>query len=161
MADLVTNVAKGRAVELHNRVVNNDPATSGLMLTVLRASGLAGDTVLLDCLTLAQVLSISPEVTNSGYNRITLTDTDLTGFGFVTDNVNNWNIVDTPNVTWPAVLAGDLWAKLIFNYVPIVGTSTDAQITPMTIHDFPWTPNGGFITANVNNYMRAIGLPGL
>ncbi|MFN7883014.1 MAG: hypothetical protein ACK5PF_08385, partial [bacterium] len=53
MANIVFNIAKGRVVELYNRVKSNDPANSALSLGPIDTSGLDSDATRIDVDTLA------------------------------------------------------------------------------------------------------------
>jgi hypothetical protein len=43
MANIVFNIAKGRVVELYNRVKSNDPANSAIILVPIETTGLESD----------------------------------------------------------------------------------------------------------------------
>ncbi len=136
MGQLVTNVGRGRAVELHNRVDGNDPANSALILVVLAATGLESDDVLRDKTTLADLVSgTTNEVTNTGYSRKVLTDADLAA-----PTVDN--ALDKVTLTFgtqtfggPNVAAGDSWRKLFVCYDSDTTAGTDANIIPIVGHD--------------------------
>jgi len=148
MADFVFNVAKGRVAELVNRVQSNDPANSALVAVVLAASGLESDATLIDADTLAAVVAgTTNEVTNSGYSRIVLTDADLSAIA--PDDTNDRMDVDIPDLAWTAIVAGDGWSKIVICYDNDTTTGTDANIIPLTCHDFVVTPDGSDITAVV------------
>ena len=149
MADFVFNIAKGRVVEYYNRVENNDPSTSALIVLVLATAGLETDAVLRDVDTVtALVAGTTNEVTNTGYARKTLTDTELAALP-APDDTNDRYDVDIPDQTWTAVAAGDGWSKLVIAYDDNTGTGTDANIIPLTAHDFVLTPDGSDITAQI------------
>lgn len=149
MADFVFNIAKGRVVEYYNRVENNDPSTSALIIVVLATSGLEADSAMRDEDTLDQVLNgTTNEVTNSGYARKTLTDTELAALP-APDDANDRYDIDIPDQTWTAVAAGDGWSKLLVCYDGNTGTGDDTNIVPLTAHDFVVTPDGSDITAQI------------
>lgn len=148
MADLVFNIAKGRAVELYNRVDSNDPTNSALIITVIDANG-DTDATMRDRDDLAALLAgTANEVTNSGYARKTLTDADLTAFA--PDDTNDRVDLDIPDQTWTGVAAGTAWTDLLVCYDNDTTAGTDASIVPLTLHDFAVTPTGGDITAQIN-----------
>lgn len=156
MANFVFNVAKGRAVELYNRVLTSDPVNSALVLVVLSTTSLEADGVLIDYDTLDALLAgPSSEVTNAGYARKVLAAADLAAIA--PDDVNNRFAIDLSDQTWTAVSAGTDWAKLLVCYDPDRTSGTDASIIPMTAHDFTLTPDGGSITATIADIMRAAG----
>lgn len=146
MANLVFNVALGRAAEFFNRIDSNDPAAAELVIMVLATAGLEADSVLRDKTTFADIVSgTTNEVTNGGYAKKVLTDADV---AFVVDHANDRVDLDIADQTWTGVAAGDGWSKLIIGYDP-VGTQTMTDIIPMTMHDFVVTPDGSDITAQI------------
>ncbi len=146
--DIVFNVALGRAVELYNRVDSNDPADSALVVSVVNSSATAVTLKRLD--TLAEVMADADtaEVTNTGYARKVLTDADITAF--VPDDVNDVIELDIPDQTWVGIASGDAWTDMVIAYDADSTSGTDADIVPITSHDFAVTPNGGDITAVFN-----------
>lgn len=149
MADFVFNIAKGRVVEFFNRVDTNDPANSALVIVVLATSGLESDATLRDADTLAAVVAgTTNEVTNTGYARKTLTDADITMPA--PDDTNDRFDLDIADQTWTGVAAGDGWSKLLVCYDSDTTAGTDANIIPLTAHDFVLTPDGSDITAVIN-----------
>ncbi len=146
MANLVFNIALGRVAELYNRVDINDPANSALIIAVLATAGIEADATLKDVDTLAAVVAgTTNEVTNSGYARKTLTDVDIVAFA--PDDTNDRVDLDIPDQTWTAVAAGDGWNDVVISYDSDTTSGTDANIVPMTLHDFVVTPDGSDITA--------------
>ena len=146
MADLVFNIAKGRVAELYNRVDSNDPANSALVVVPVDV-GATTDATLRDFATLATVLAGGvTERTTGGWNRKTLTDVDLAAFA--ADNVNDRVDVDIPDLTWTAVTAGAV-TDLIICYDNDTTTGTDANLIPLTLHDFPITPDGSDVVAQI------------
>lgn len=153
MADLVCNIAKGRAVELVNRVRSNDPSTSAIIVIPLAAAGLEADDVLRDADTFAALVAgATNEATNTGLGRKVLTDAELAAYALILDDTANTYAADAPDLVW-ATVANDGTgpvAKLVFCYDADTGTGTDANLTPISVHDFVVTPNGGQITAQIN-----------
>lgn len=126
----------------------NDPANSALVVVVLATTGLETDAVLIDKDTLADVVSgTTDEVTNTGYARKVLTDTDITVL--TPDDTNDRVDLVIPDQTWTAVAAGSNWSKLLVCYDNDTTAGTDANIIPLTAHDFVVTPDGSDITADV------------
>ena len=149
MADQVFNIALGRVAELYNRVDLNDPANAVLTIVVLATAGIETDAVLKDSTDLADVLAgTTNEVTNAGYARIELVDTDLVAMA--PDQANDRMDLDIPDQTWAAVAAGDGFNDFLTNFDSDSVAGTDANIVPMTMHDFVVTPDGSDITAQIN-----------
>lgn len=148
MANIIFNIALGRVAELYNRVDLNDPANSAIIIAVLAQSGIETDAVLKDKDDLAAVVSgTTNEVTNTNYARKVLTDTSLVAFA--PDDTNDRVDLDIPDQTWTAVAAGDNWSDIIICYDSDTTAGTDANIVPMTLHDFSLTPDGSDITAQI------------
>jgi hypothetical protein len=149
MGDFVFNIAKGRVTELVNRVNLNDPANSVVIVAVWNA-GAATDATLKDYTTHAAVEADAnaAEVTNTGYARKVLNDTS--GMTVTTDQTNDRVDVDMPDQTWTAVAAGSAWTDLSTSYDNDSTAGTDANVVPMTWHDFIVTPDGSDIVAQVN-----------
>lgn len=155
MGNLVFNISKGRVAELYNRVDSNDPANSELVVVAI-AAGSTTDASFLDFDTLAQCLpgaGGAAEVTNTGYARKHLTDVDIVAFA--PDDVNDRVDLDFGDQTWTAVAAGTNWTDLIIGYDSDNTAGTDANVVPLTLHDFVVTPDGSDITAQVNVFFRA------
>jgi hypothetical protein len=149
MANFVFNIAKGRAVELYNRVDTNDPGTATLKIVVLEASGLETQANLEDSLTLSEVLDgATNEQTTMG--RKSLDDTVLAAF--TNDTTNNRNDLDLPDQTWTGA-TGNAVGALVICYDP--NSSADTAIIPLSHHDFSVTPDGSDITAQINVFFRA------
>jgi len=148
MGNFVFNIAKGRVAELYNRVDTNDPANSALVVIVWNTG--TGDATLLDLDTVAAIEGDAgtAEVGNTGYSRKVLTDTDIVAFA--PDDTNDRVDLDIPDQTWSAVGAGTAWTDLSIDYDNDTTGGTDANIVPLTWHDFAVTPNGGDITAQID-----------
>lgn len=150
MGDFVFNVAKGRVAELYNRVKTNDPGPSGLMVVAINTSETDGNLKDLDTLAAVLANGNTAEVTNSGYARKILIDSDLNALS--PDDSNDRMDLDFADQAWSAVGAGDGWTDLIVCYVPDVGSpmTPDSAIIPLTQHDFAITPDGSDVTAQLN-----------
>ena len=149
MADQVFNIALGRVAELYNRVDTNDPANAVLVIAVLATSGIETDAVLKDKDDLAAVVAgTTNEVTNTNYARKVLTDSDIVAFA--ADDTNDRVDLDFPDQTWTAVASGDGWNDALVCYDSDSTGGTDANIVPLTMHDFVVTPDGNDITLQVN-----------
>ena len=149
MTDQVFNIALGRVAELYNRVDTNDPANAVLVIVVLATSGIETDAVLKDKDDLAAVVSgTTNEVTNTNYARKVLSDSDIVAFA--ADDTNDRVDLDFPDQTWTAVASGDGWNDALVCYDSDSTGGTDANIVPLTMHDFVVTPDGNDITLQVN-----------
>lgn len=147
MANIVFNIALGRVAELYNRVDSNDPANSALIVVALDANG-DSDGTMKDRDTLSALLGgTANEVTNSGYARKTLTDSDIVAFA--PDDTNDRVDLDIADQAWTGVAAGDDWTDLVICYDPDTTGGDDTAIVPLTLHDFAVTPDGSDITAQI------------
>jgi hypothetical protein len=152
MASEVFNVAKGRVVELVNRVKIGDPATSRLTVVALKVA--SADATLRDIDTLALILSGgSTECDFTNYARKTLAAADITAM--TPDDANDWQVADTIDILWTAAggATNNNLVKLVFCYNPTAGA--DSTLVPLTHHDFALTTNGTDLTATVTNFFKA------
>jgi len=148
MADFVFNIAKGRVVEYYNRVENNDPANSALIVVVIDANG-DTDATMKDRDDLAALLGgTANEVTNTNYARKVLESVELAALP-APDDTNDRYDIDLPDQTWSAVAAGTAWTDILICYDPDTTGGTDSTIIPLTCHDFAVTPDGSDIVAQV------------
>ena len=139
MANFVANIAKGRIVELYNRVKANDPANSALILVPLETSGLEAQSVLEDKDDLAAVLSgATNEQTTMG--RKTLTDADLAALP-APDDTNNRFDLSIPTVVWTGA-TGNAISQILICYDPDTTGGTDSSIIPLEFFDCVMTPDG-------------------
>lgn len=148
MADFVFNIAKGRVAEFYNRVKSNDGANSALIIVAINTT--ATDATLKDLDTLAAIEADAntAEATNSGYARKVLTDADLSALS--PDDANDRMDLDVADQTWTAVAAAPgAWTDLVICYDPDTTGGTDADLIPLTQHDFAVTPDGSDIVAQI------------
>lgn len=156
MADGVFNISKGRANERTSRVANNDPANSALTIVLLKVA--EADATLEDYDDLGAILAAmgNTEADFTNYARKELTDAVISEP--VTDDTNNWQTADFPDQTWTAAggTLDNTLVKLLVCYDNDTGAGTDANIIPLTHHDFAITTNGGDLTAQTpNGFFRA------
>lgn len=152
MANITFNIAKGRVVELYNRVKANDPANSALILVPLEFTGLEADAVLIDKDDLAAVLAgATNEQATMG--RIVVTDADLAALP-APDDANDRYDISLPTKTWAAA-AGNRIAKILVCYDADTTGGTDANIIPLTMFDFDQTPSGSDIQMTGGPFYRA------
>lgn len=85
--------------------------------------------------------------------RKTLTDTELAALP-APDDINNRFSLDLPDITWTAA-TGNAISALVVAYDSDTGAGTDANIIPLTYHDFIVTPSGTDIVATTTEFFRA------
>ena len=157
MADGVFNIAKGRGVELYNRVQTNDPTNSALVVVLLKTS--VADGTLEDFDDLAAILADAgvDEADFTNYARDTLVDTDLSAIS--PDDTNNRFDVDIPDITWSSAggASNNTLVKLLICYDNDTGAGTDANIVPIAHYDFTPTTDGSDLVAQINaaGFLRA------
>ena len=146
------NVSLGREVELYERVRTNDPANAVLVMAVL-AAPTELQQVMRTYDTLAALLAANPEVTNAGYSRVILDDTDLAAYT-VDDTLHQIELA-LPVQTFgsPNVAAGDIWDFIVIAYDPDSTGGTDADIVPIAgyelrINGVAVVPNGSPIAVD-------------
>ena len=148
MANQIFNIALGRVAELYNRVDLSDPTNAVLVIVVLATASIESDAVLKDKDDLTALVSgATTEVTNSGYARKVLTDSDIVAFA--PDDANDRVDLDMPDQTWTGVAAGDGFNDFIVCYDSDSTGGVDSGIVPMTMHDFVLVPDGSDITAQI------------
>lgn len=152
MADIVFNVSKGRVAEFHERVNNNDPTNSALIVVPVDV-GATTDATIRDFDTLAAVLAGGvTERTTGGWSRKTLTDADLAAI--TTNDTDDRNQAAIIAQTWTGVSSGTV-TDLIICYDPDTTGGADSAIIPLTMHDFAITPDGSDVTVNAGDYFLA------
>lgn len=143
MADFVFNISKGRVAELYNRVDANDPSTAVLWVIPVDVAAVT-DATIKDFDTLSAILAGGvTERTTGGWNRKTITDTDISAM--TPDDTNDRMDLDIADQTWTAVTTGAV-TDLIICYEAL-GAGTTANMVPLTQHDFAITPDGSDVTA--------------
>ena len=148
MADFTFNVGLGKAREYHDRVANNDPTNSALVIVAIVTT--ATDATLRDLDTLAAVLADgnTAEATNTNYARKVLTDADLTASS--PDDTNNRVDLDFANQTFTSIAVGDDWTDILICYDSDTTAGTDANIVPIDCFDYSVSPNGGNIVVELD-----------
>lgn len=137
MADIVFNIAKGKIAHYASLPAVND----ALIAVPLQSAGLGTDATLRDLDTLTQVLANATEQTTMG--RKTLASVTVT-----VDDTNDRVDIDAADPVWTAA-SGAAVGAIVICYDPDTTTGTDADLIPLTKHDFVVTPNGGDITAQI------------
>lgn len=144
MADGVFNISKGKVGELAQRVVNNDPANSALI--VVLSSGAITDATLRDLDTLQQCIDDAgfTEATFTNYARKVVEAPVIT----VVDASDRLE-ADMPDLTWAAAGNGvnNTLTRLSVHYDGDTTGGNDSNIVPLTFHDFTVTTDGSDITA--------------
>lgn len=150
MADFAYNIVKGRAVELTNRVKVGDPAAARLYVIPVDVAAVT-DATLKDVDDFAGVISAGvTERNTNGWSRTTIAAADITAL--TPDDVNDRFDADFIDLTWTPT-SGAV-TDLIVCYAS-VGSPTNAQLMPISQHDFAITPDGSLVTGTVAVFYRA------
>lgn len=140
--DFVFNIVKGRFIHLASLPAAND----GVIAVVLEAAGLEADETLMDYADLASLLA-GTSAEHADMGRVNLTNVVIE-----VDNVNNWYRYTADNDLQWIGATGNPTGAVLFCYVPDVGVSTDAEITPMSKHVFEITPQGVTVNASIGDF---------
>lgn len=137
--------AKGRFVE--KALLPNSP-TDSLIVVLLKASGLQGDSALKNYQTLALLLAASnDEADFTNYSRQVVTSAGITvAFNTGTSVAS----VDITDQVWTAAggTTNNALGKLLVCYRP-ASSSLDSAILPLTAHDFSGSTTGGDLNATI------------
>lgn len=127
------NIAKGRPIEFYNRVKNNDPANSALVLVPLSVGGTEAQGQDFD--TLAAVLADAnfDEQTTGGWARVVLDDADLAALPAPDDTSDLYGVA-LPEITYTTPATGSDVAQFLLCYDPDTTAGTDSNIIPVTAH---------------------------
>jgi hypothetical protein len=151
MADGPFNIARGRAIELYNRVKANDPAASALVLVILKVA--EADDVLNNYDDLGALIGAAgnTEADFTNYARKVLTDVDLAALP-APDDTNNRFDIDLPDQTWVSAggAVNNSLVKLLVCYDSDTVAGTDANIVPIAHLDFVATTDGTDLTFAFN-----------
>jgi len=151
MANFVSNITKGRIIELLIRVDNNDPTNSAIVLVPLSASDTEANTQDFD--DLSAFLGGTPNEQTTSWTRKTLTDTELSAPAV--DDTNNRFPGTLPAVTWTAPTTGNNTTGLAVCYDSDTTAGTDANILWLTHNDFSVTADGNDVILNSGDFVRA------
>ena len=144
MADFTFNIAKGKLATYAGLPAAND----ALIAIPIEASGVEADAVLIDYDTVSALLAATNNE-QSTMGRKTLTSVTTT-----VDDTNNRNNMDSADITWTAA-TGSAIGDILICYDPDTTTGTDADLIPLTWHDFSATPDGSDIIATVTDFVRS------
>jgi hypothetical protein len=150
MADLVFNIAKGRIAHYASLPAAND----ALIVVLFKSAGLGSDAVLRDLTTLTAVKANATEADFTGYVRKTATASPP-----AVDNTNDWVACDFADLTWTAAggATNNTLGKAVVCYDPDTTTGTDADLIPLTAHDYAVTTTGSdlVLTVAAGGFARA------
>jgi hypothetical protein len=147
MADLVFNIALGKVGYYAGLPAAND----ALIAIPIESSGVEADAVIRDYDTVAAILAATTNE-QSTMGRKTLTSVTDT-----VDDSNNRRDVACATITW-AGATGNAISDILICYDPDTTSGTDADLIPLTWHDYAATPDGSDIQATIDTaFYRATG----
>lgn len=145
MSNVVFNIAKGKIAYYASLPLAND----ALIAVPIETAGIETDAVLIDYTNLNTLLAASNN------EQLTMGRKTLTGVTVTVDNVNDWVDITAANPVWTSATGNGISA-LVICYDPDTTTGTDADLIPLSKHDFAVTPNGGDITGTITtSFARA------
>lgn len=139
MADFVFNMGKGK-VAWYGGLAGG--ANDALIVVPIEATGVESDATLRDYDNLSVLLAAANNE-QSTMGRKTVSSVTVT-----VDDTNDRVDVDFADQVWTAA-TGNAVSDLFIGYDPDTTGGTDADIVPLTWHDFSVTPDGSDITAQL------------
>ncbi len=145
------NIAKGAVTGYYDRVKNNDPSTAAIVLIPCSAGDTEANAQDADTVTAALATAIN-EQTSGSWTRKVLTDADLVARS--PNDTDNRGDAALPEVIWTAPSAAT--THLLVAYDANTGSGTDADLIPLTFHDFVNAGTGGVdVVLNAGDFFRA------
>ena len=143
MASITFNISKGKVNAYTERVVNNDPANSALVVVLVKT--VQADATLIDYDTLGAILTagggtVNVECDFTNYARKVLTNADLSAP--TVDDTGNEQYSDAPDQTYTAAggATNNTIVKAILCYDSDTTAGTDANLVPLVAMDFVVNP---------------------
>lgn len=145
MSSFAFNISKGQ----HAYYTSLPAASDALVIIPIESTGVEADATVVDYATVAAILAASTnEQTTMGRKIITAVTVTV-------DNANDRVNIDTADITWAAA-TGNALSDLLVAYDPDTTGGTDADLIPLSWHDFPIVPDGSAITATVTDLIRCV-----
>lgn len=145
MANGVFDIARGRVNELVERIISSDPGTARLQVRLLTITGIEADATLETHATWADVVAASnTEADFTNYVTKTLGAGDLSR---AAGKPSTSTVVNDQIWTAAGGATNNTLAKLVICY-DAAGTDVDANLIPLTHHDFSATTDGNDLIAD-------------
>ena len=147
MANIQFNNAKGRIVELYNRVESSDPNNAVFHVHLLKAA--EADAVLEDYDDFAALIlaagNTSADFVN--YAVVTWSDVELAALPAPDDTGNTYDLT-FPDLVYTDAGAGNTLAKVVICYDAdsASGTNVDSSVIPLMAFDYTGVTDGSTIT---------------
>jgi hypothetical protein len=145
MADFVFNVAKGK-IKYYAEL----PAANDALIVVLLKTA-ETDATLKDYTTLSALLAAGGGTANVESNATNYVRKTASGITVTVDNTNDRLDIDMNDITWTGLggATNNTTAKLLVCYDDDTTGGTDANLVPLTAHDFVVTTDGSDVTAQI------------
>ena len=147
MANTQFNIAKGRIVELYNRVESSDPTNAVFHVHLLKTA--EADAVLEDYDDFAALILAAGNVSADfgNYSVITWSDVELAALPAPDDTGNKYDLT-FPDLVYTNAAAGNTLAKVVVCYDAdsASGTNVDASVIPLMAFDYTGITDGSTIT---------------
>lgn len=144
MASFVFNIAKGRVAYYASLPAAND----AIIAIPIEASGVEADATLIDYDTVSALLAAANN------EQTTMGRKTLASVAATVDDANDRVNLDSADITWSGA-TGNAISDILICYDPDTTGGTDADLIPLSWHDFSATPDGTDITATVTDFIRA------
>jgi hypothetical protein len=144
VATIVFNTALGRVAYLASLPAAND----GLIAVPIETTGIVSDATMRDYHDLQTLLA------GASNEQTTMGRKPLTGVTVTFDDTNDRVSVDAADIVWTGA-TGNAISAIVICYDPDTTTGTDADLIPLTKHDFSVVPDGSDIAATVADFFRA------
>lgn len=144
MTDKVFNISKG----IFRYYAGLPAANDALVVVLVKAAGLVGDSTLIDYDDLAAILAgATDEADFTGYARKIIT----TGITITVDDTNDRVDVDIADQVWDPAggAANNSLGKALVCYDPDTTGGTDSSIIPLSCHDCVTTTDGTRLTVEI------------
>ena len=147
MANRQFNIAKGRIVELYNRVKSSDPANAVFHVHLLKVA--EADAVLEDYADYASLIAAAGNTAAdfTNYAVVTWSDAELAALP-APDNTGNKYDLDFPDLVYTDAGPGNTLAKVVICYDADTtsGTNVDSDVIPLMAFDYTGVTDGSTIT---------------
>ena len=150
MADFIYNFSLGDINGRADRVDDNDPTNSALIVMLLSAADTDGTHRDVDDFS-ALLATSATETTATSYARKVLTDSDIAGS--TVDDAGDTRSTDISDQTWSSIggTTDTALTDMVVGYDSDTTGGTDANIEPISQHDFVLaSTNGGDVVAQIN-----------
>ena len=158
MANRCFNISLGEVKAYYRRVKENDPTNAAIIIVLLKVAEVDGTLEDYDELNALLLAAGNTEADFTNYARKVLTDADLAAVP-APDDANSWIDLDLPDQTYTAAggAANNTMVKAIICYDSDTTGGTDANIIPLTHHDYTPTTDGSDLPLNIdaNGFFRA------